>query len=65
MFDTELLPEEGLWWTTKWGEEGRSKVLITLHMRYVDEEMMHMWYDETAQNVERWLKGEDIQIQLV
>jgi phosphoglycerate dehydrogenase-like enzyme len=62
VFDIEPLPEDSPWRTTKWGEEGRSKVLLTPHMGYVDEETMHMWYDETAQNVERWLKGEDIQI---
>ncbi|KAK7044809.1 glycerate dehydrogenase [Favolaschia claudopus] len=43
-----------------WGQNGRSRVLTTPHMGYVDEGLMNAWYAETAENVERWLDGKDV-----
>jgi len=60
VFDTEPLPLDSEWRTTKWGQDGRSDVLLSPHMGYVEEETMHNWYDETAENVERWIDGKEV-----
>ncbi|KAI9851598.1 MAG: hypothetical protein M1830_006887 [Pleopsidium flavum] len=60
VFDVEPLPVDSEWRTTKWGQDGRSEVLLSPHMGYVEEDMMHNWYDETAENVERWIEGEEV-----
>ncbi|KAH6659130.1 D-isomer specific 2-hydroxyacid dehydrogenase [Truncatella angustata] len=56
VFDIEPLPEDSPWRSTEWG----SKLLLTPHMGYVEEGIMHTWYEETAENVERWLQGQDV-----
>jgi phosphoglycerate dehydrogenase-like enzyme len=43
-----------------WGLDGRSALLTTPHMGYVDEGLMNTWYAETAENVERWVQGQDV-----
>ncbi|GES63637.1 D-isomer specific 2-hydroxyacid dehydrogenase family protein [Aspergillus terreus] len=63
VFDPEPLPADSPWRTTDWGREGRSEVLLTPHMGYGDEQI-HGWYDEVAVNLERWLKGEELQTRL-
>lgn len=40
VFEIEPLAGESRWRTTKWGEEGRGKVLLSPHMGYVEEETM-------------------------
>jgi lactate dehydrogenase-like 2-hydroxyacid dehydrogenase len=56
VFDTEPLPLDSEWRTTKWGRDGRSQVLLSPHMGYVEEDAMNVWYDEIVENVERWLE---------
>lgn len=65
VFEQEPLPENNPWRIEKWGVEGRSQVLTTPHMGYVDEGLMNKWYAETAENLERWLAGKDILHRLV
>lgn len=60
VFWTEPLPVDSLWRTTKWGEEGRSDVVLSPHMGYVVEETMNKWYAEQADTVEKYVKGEDL-----
>ncbi|KAI1868300.1 hypothetical protein JX265_007123 [Neoarthrinium moseri] len=61
VFDTEPLPSESPWRQDGyWGRDGRSHLLTTPHMGYVDEGLMNTWYAETAENVERWLDGKDV-----
>ncbi len=57
VYDFEPLPANSEWRTTKWGQDGSSEVLLSPHMGYVEEDVMHRWYDETVENVERWLDG--------
>ncbi|KAA8650800.1 D-2-hydroxyacid dehydrogenase family protein [Aspergillus tanneri] len=63
VFDPEPLPADSPWRTTQWGEEGRSEVLVTPHMGYVDEQIQ-LWYAEAAENVVRWLDGEELKVRL-
>lgn len=58
VFDLEPLPENSEWRTLEWGKNGRSQVLLSPHMGYVEEETMARWYDLTVQNIERWGRGE-------
>ena len=61
VFDIEPLPLTSPWRRTNyWGLNGRSALLTTPHMGYVDEVLMNTWYAETAENVERWLQGRDV-----
>lgn len=55
----EPLPRDSAWRTTKWGQEGRSEVVLSPHMGYVNEGTMNAWYKEQAEDVERWMKGEE------
>lgn len=60
VFDLEPLPKDSKWRTTKWGEDGRSHVLLSPHMGYVEEEIMGRWYDEQVEIVDRWHKGQEL-----
>jgi lactate dehydrogenase-like 2-hydroxyacid dehydrogenase len=61
VFDTEPLPTESPWRRSNyWGRNGRSRLLTTPHMGYVDEGLMNAWYAETAANVERWIDGKEV-----
>lgn len=61
VFDTEPLPSTSPWRQANyWGRDGRSALLTTPHMGYVDETLMNTWYAETAENVERYLQGQDV-----
>lgn len=60
VFDPEPLPKNSPWRTTAWGQDGRSEVLLSPHMGYGEEDLLHGWYDEVAGNLERWLNGEEL-----
>jgi len=60
VFDLEPLPADSKWRSNKWGADGRSEVLLTPHMGYVEAETMGNWYDEQVEIVERWQKGEEL-----
>jgi lactate dehydrogenase-like 2-hydroxyacid dehydrogenase len=62
VFDLEPLPKDSAWRSTKWGEDGRSQVLLSPHMGYVEEEIMNEWYEEQADNAERWHQGKELQV---
>jgi len=60
VFEIEPLPKESRWRSEGWGREGRSQVLLSPHMGYVDRETMAAWFEEQVEIVERWLKGEEL-----
>ncbi|KAK7720237.1 hypothetical protein SLS57_005645 [Botryosphaeria dothidea] len=61
VFATEPLALDSEWRTTAWGKQnGRSEVILSPHMGYVEEEAMHRWYEDTAANVEKWLDGKPL-----
>jgi len=64
VFDLEPLPVDSPWRSTDWGSAGRSRLLLTPHMGYVEEGIVHTWYEETAENLERWLDGQEVLHQL-
>jgi lactate dehydrogenase-like 2-hydroxyacid dehydrogenase len=60
VFDMEPLPADSPWRTQDWGTEGMSRVLLTPHMGYVEEGTMQVWYEETAENLERYIEGKEL-----
>jgi lactate dehydrogenase-like 2-hydroxyacid dehydrogenase len=62
---SEPLAEDSPWRSTEWGKDGKSLVLLTPHMAYVEEETLKSWYQQSARNIKRWLKGEELEYKLV
>ena len=60
VFNIEPLPKDSRWRTQKWGTEGRSQVLLSPHMGYVEEGIMRRFYDEQAEITRRWIQGEEL-----
>jgi lactate dehydrogenase-like 2-hydroxyacid dehydrogenase len=60
VFDKEPLPLDSRWRTTKWGEEGRSEVVMTPHSGYNFEKQMEGMWIETRENLQRLVKGEEL-----
>jgi lactate dehydrogenase-like 2-hydroxyacid dehydrogenase len=60
VFEIEPLPKDSRWRSKKWGTEGRSKVLLSPHMGYVESETMGAWYEEQVEIVERWHEGKEL-----
>ncbi|KAJ9328148.1 hypothetical protein DTO027B5_1063 [Paecilomyces variotii] len=60
VFNKEPLPVDSEWRTTRWGEEGRSEVLLSPHMGYGEADNISSWYAQTAANLEHWLDGKAV-----
>jgi phosphoglycerate dehydrogenase-like enzyme len=60
VYGLEPLPQDSEWRTTKWGESGRSEVVMTPHMGYVEAEGLGEWYGQQVENILRWQKGEGL-----
>jgi len=60
VFALEPLEKESKWRGDGWGKEGRSRVLLSPHLGYVEEGTMGTWYDEQVEIVERWHNGEQL-----
>jgi lactate dehydrogenase-like 2-hydroxyacid dehydrogenase len=65
VFEIEPLPADSEWRTIAWGKEGRSEVLLSPHMGYVTEGILDCWYEEQAENLRRWLGGEELKTRLL
>lgn len=64
VYNVEPLPPDSEWRTTPWGQDGRSEVLLSPHMGYVEDGVMHRWYEDTVANLEKWLDGHELQTKL-
>ncbi|KAL7620663.1 hypothetical protein AAE478_009658 [Parahypoxylon ruwenzoriense] len=58
VYEIEPLPKDSEWRTTRWGENGRSQVVLTPHMGYVEEDNISGWYRQQVENILRWKNGE-------
>lgn len=58
VYGLEPLPKNSEWRTTKWGESGRSEVVMTPHTGYVVGDTIRAWYEQQVENILRWKKGE-------
>jgi phosphoglycerate dehydrogenase-like enzyme len=64
VFDQEPLAKDSKWRSIKWGQDGRSEVLLSPHMGYGETESMTNWYQENAENLGKWLKSEELTAKL-
>ncbi|KAK1761852.1 D-isomer specific 2-hydroxyacid dehydrogenase [Phialemonium atrogriseum] len=64
VYNVEPLPSDSEWRTTPWGKDGRSEVLLSPHMGYVEDGVMQRWYEDTVANLEKWLDGQELQTKL-
>jgi len=55
VFSIEPLPEDSPYRSTDF----KSQVVLSPHMGYVNGGVMNRWYQEQAQTVEKWMKGEE------
>lgn len=60
VFDIEPLPADSPWRNEDWDIEGKSRVLLTPHMGYVEEGTLQTWYEEGAENLERLVDGQEL-----
>lgn len=58
VYSVEPVPKDSEWRTTKWGESGRSEVVMTPHTGYVEDDVIRAWYEQQVENILRWQKGE-------
>lgn len=65
VFDIEPLPADSPWRNEDWDVKGKSRVLLTPHMGYVEEGTLNTWYEETAENLERLIQGQELLYQIV
>lgn len=65
VYTVEPLEAQSEFRTVKWGQDGRSEVVLSPHMGYVEEETMVPFYEESADNLERWLDGKELNDVLV
>lgn len=59
--------EEPLSESSRWRKPSswaKSEVVVSPHMGYVNEGTMHRWYQEQAETVAHWLKGEEIPVRM-
>ena len=64
VFDTEPLPEDSAWRREEWGKDGRAEVLLSPHTGYAETGVLNGWYRENAENLRRWLNGEEVSARL-
>ncbi|KAF7555412.1 hypothetical protein G7046_g6563 [Stylonectria norvegica] len=64
VFDLEPLPADSEWRNPGWGMNGSSRVLLTPHMGYVEEETLKAWYEEQVENIKRWAAQEELKFSL-
>ena len=65
VYDIEPLPQSSEWRNPNWGQDGTSRVLLTPHSAYVEEETMKNWAQEAVENIELWHGGEELNNVLV
>lgn len=58
VFEIEPLPLDSPWRTIKWGQDGRSQVLLTPHTGYAEKATFTSWYEQQVEAVIKWQKGE-------
>lgn len=65
VFDIEPLPKDSKWRTVQWGKDGRSDVILTPHMGYVEKDTIEAWYGHQVDNIRRWERGQELACRLV
>ncbi|EXA31555.1 hypothetical protein BFJ63_vAg16630 [Fusarium oxysporum f. sp. narcissi] len=58
VFNLEPLPADSEWRDSSWGTKGKSQVLVTPHIAYVEEGVMNEFYEQQVAELDRWSRGE-------
>jgi lactate dehydrogenase-like 2-hydroxyacid dehydrogenase len=64
VFDLEPLSKDSKWRRKDWGRDGRSDVLLSPHMGYGETETIKSWYKDNAENLGRWIEGQELTARL-
>ncbi|GAB0138647.1 hypothetical protein EsDP_00006873 [Epichloe bromicola] len=60
VFDLEPLPADSEWRSSEWGQNGKSQVLVTPHVAYVEEDLIKGFYEQQVEDVLRWSEGKEL-----
>ncbi|KAF7504693.1 hypothetical protein GJ744_001974 [Endocarpon pusillum] len=58
VFNLEPLPADGEWRRSDGGTDGKSRVLVTPHIPFVEESVMKGFYEQQAGELLRWSREE-------
>ena len=58
VFNLEPLPTDSEWRRSDWGSDGKSRVLVTPHVAFVEESVMNGFYEQQVGELLRFSKGE-------
>lgn len=58
VFNLEPLPADSEWRDSDWGTNGKSQVLVTPHIAFVEESVLNGFYEQQVAELERWSRGE-------
>ncbi|KHN93966.1 D-isomer specific 2-hydroxyacid dehydrogenase [Metarhizium album ARSEF 1941] len=57
VFDLEPLPKDSEWRRSDWGTLGKSQVLLTPHVAYVEERTINGFYEQQVDDLVAWSEG--------
>jgi phosphoglycerate dehydrogenase-like enzyme len=60
VFDLEPLPKDSEWRDSDWGTGGKSQVLLTPHIAYVEESNINGFYQQQVDDLQRWFAGKEL-----
>lgn len=60
VFDLEPLPKDSEWRNSDWGTNGKSQVLVTPHVAYVEERSINGFYEQQVDDLLRWSAGKKL-----
>lgn len=60
VFDLEPLPKDSDWRRSDWGTGGKSQLLVTPHVAYVEEGSINGFYEQQVADLLRWAAGKPL-----
>ncbi|PFH59428.1 hypothetical protein XA68_12405 [Ophiocordyceps unilateralis] len=60
VFDIEPLPKDSAWRSSDWGTNGKSQVLLTPHVAFVEEQSLNSVYQQQVEDLQRWSQGKEL-----
>ncbi|OAA47908.1 D-isomer specific 2-hydroxyacid dehydrogenase [Metarhizium rileyi] len=60
VFDLEPLPKDSEWRKSDWGTNGKSQLLVTPHVAYVEESSISGFYEQQVDDLVRWWTGKEL-----
>ncbi|KAK7222626.1 hypothetical protein V2G26_010629 [Clonostachys chloroleuca] len=60
VFDLEPLPLDSKWRNSDWGTNGKSQLVVTPHIAFVEERAMNEFYEQQVAELLRWSSGQTL-----